>query len=175
MSLTSRQWIHSFSRGASMNNSPVNREVAASSGQTREDRIKHLEFIQSAISRMAGNSFLIKGWSITIAAAFFALAAKDSKPGFALLALFPALSFWGLDAYYLRLERLFRKLYDEVRSLSGDDLRERVGPFSLRIDAYSGRVGSWFQTLFAGSVAWLHVAIVASIAAVASALFFGKA
>jgi hypothetical protein len=143
-------------------------------GHAREDRIKHLEFVQNAIARMAGNSFLIKGWSITIAAAFFALAAKDSKPGFALLALFPTLSFWGLDAYYLRLERLFRKLYDEVRSVSDNDLRERIGPFSLRVERYSDRVESWFRTLFSGTVASLHFAILASIAVVASILFFSR-
>jgi hypothetical protein len=143
-------------------------------GYAREDRVKHLEFVQSVISRMAGNSFLTKGWSITIAAAFFALAAKDSRPGFALLALFPALSFWGLDAYYLRLERLFRKLYEDVRSAPDDDLRERIGPFSLRVDMYSGRIDSWLRTLFSSSVACLHLTIVGSVGVVVSVLLFRK-
>ena len=77
----------------------------------REDLTKHLEFIQAIIARMAGNSFLLKGWTVTIAAALFALAANDARAVFAMLAFFPALWFWGLDAYYLRQERLFRKLY----------------------------------------------------------------
>jgi hypothetical protein len=34
---------------------------------------KHLELIQAVISRMAGNSFLLKGWSVTLAAALLAL------------------------------------------------------------------------------------------------------
>ncbi|MGA8366272.1 MAG: hypothetical protein ACLQMT_14000 [Candidatus Acidiferrales bacterium] len=149
--------------------------MASPPPHTCEDRIKHLEFIQNAILRMAGNSFLLKGWSITIAAAFFALAAKNSRPGFALLALFPTLSFWGLDAYYLRLERLFRELYDEVRLLPDEELSEKIGPFSLQTGSESGGVGSWFQALFSGSVVWLHVTIVVSIAALALALFFGRA
>jgi hypothetical protein len=51
-----------------------------------EKKLKHLEFIQGVISRMASNLFLLKGWTITLIAALFALAAKDSKPGYALLA-----------------------------------------------------------------------------------------
>ncbi len=31
-----------------------------------EQKIKHLEFIQAAINRMAGNSFLLKGWTVTL-------------------------------------------------------------------------------------------------------------
>ncbi len=27
---------------------------------------KHLEFVQAVINRLAGNSFLLKGWSITL-------------------------------------------------------------------------------------------------------------
>ena len=41
---------------------------------------KHLEFVQAAVNRMAGNLFLLKGWSITLIAALFALAAKDANP-----------------------------------------------------------------------------------------------
>jgi hypothetical protein len=42
---------------------------------------------------MAGNSFLLKGWSVTLAAALVALAAKDADLRFAVIALFPALMF----------------------------------------------------------------------------------
>jgi hypothetical protein len=34
------------------------------------DKIKHLEMIQAVISRLANNSFLLKGWSITLVSAF---------------------------------------------------------------------------------------------------------
>ena len=59
----------------------------------REDVTKHLEFIQGVIARMAGNSFLLKGWTVTIAAALFALAAAKSNHTLAIVALFPTLSF----------------------------------------------------------------------------------
>lgn len=87
-----------------------------------EKKLKHLEFLQSAISRMAGNLFLLKGWSITLIAALFALSAKDSNHWYVLLAYYPLLSFWLLDGYFLALERRFRSLYDHVRLLPEDQI-----------------------------------------------------
>lgn len=78
---------------------------------------KHLEFLQAAINRMAGNLFLLKGWTVTLIAALFALAAKDANKSFAALAYFPLLMFWTLDGYFLSQERCFRALYDYVRQL----------------------------------------------------------
>jgi len=79
-----------------------------------EDQKKHLEFLQAVISRMAGNSFLIRGWSITLVSALFALAAKDADRSFAVISYFPCVMFWVLDAYYLSQERKFRSLYKAV-------------------------------------------------------------
>lgn len=120
------------------------------------DRIKHLEFIQSAISRMAANSALLKGWSVTVATALFALAAKDANPQLAGLAIAPALAFWMLDAFYLRLECLFRELYDEVRLLPEPEYEEKVGAFSMRVKPYEGRVDSTFSLMWSPSSFLLH-------------------
>lgn len=81
------------------------------------DKHKHLDFVQSAINRMASNLFLLKGWSITLIAALFALAAKDSNQFYVLIAYFPLFIFWSLDGYFLSQERKFRALYDYVRKL----------------------------------------------------------
>jgi hypothetical protein len=75
------------------------------------DRVKQLDLIQGVVNRLASNSFSVKGWSITLVAALFALAAKDANPLYSAIAVLPAAFFWGLDAYYLRQERLFRGLY----------------------------------------------------------------
>ncbi|SRR5579884_166940 len=112
----------------------------------KEDIVKHLELVQGVVARMAANSFLLKGWTVTLTAALFALAAKDSKATFAVIALLPALSFWGLDAYYLRQERLFRKLYDELRLASDETLRT-VEPFSMSTTEFRDQVPGWFSTL----------------------------
>jgi len=75
-------------------------------------RLKRLEMIQAIIARMAQNSFTIKAWAVTFCSALLALSAKDGTAPFALLAVAPALMFWGLDAYYLWLERRYRSLYE---------------------------------------------------------------
>ena len=51
-----------------------------------ENKLKHLEFIQTVINRMAGNCFLLKGWAITLVAALFALSAKDTNHNYFLIA-----------------------------------------------------------------------------------------
>ena len=79
-----------------------------------EEKIAHLGFIQGVINRMGNNSFLIKGWTVTLVAAIFALASKDTNQNFIYISLVPIIVFWLLDSYYLRQERLFRKLYGKV-------------------------------------------------------------
>lgn len=79
----------------------------------KEQKIKHLEFIEGAINRMASNSFAMKGWMLTIVAALLAIYA-DSNPKnslYILIAIFPTIMFWLLDAYYLYIERKYRDLY----------------------------------------------------------------
>lgn len=87
-----------------------------------EEKLKHLEFIQTSISRVAGNTFLLKGWSITLIAALFVLSAKDSDKIYIFLAYYPILVFWALDGYFLAVERRFRALYDRVRIMPAEEI-----------------------------------------------------
>ena len=129
--------------------------------------IKHLEMIQSVINRLAGNSFSMKGWSITLVAALFALAAKDTNVRYAALALLPGLCFWGLDAYYLREERLFRKLYDAVRTgTTVGNPPAVIPPFSMSTHPFTADVDSWGLTVISKSVFWLHAPIVLAVVTV---------
>ena len=41
-----------------------------------ENKRKHLEFIQGAITRMASNLFFLRGWTISLVAGLFALFVK---------------------------------------------------------------------------------------------------
>jgi len=86
-------------------------------GRGMSSKEKHLDYIQGAINRMASNLFFLKGWSITLVAGLFALAAKDTDRLYMLLAYYPLLIFWLLDGYFLSQERRFRSLYDHVRKL----------------------------------------------------------
>ncbi|GFJ94387.1 hypothetical protein [Phytohabitans rumicis] len=80
-----------------------------------ELRLRHLDHIQGIITRLAQNSFTVRGWSVSLVSVVLAvLSTQDSSAGLAPIALVPALVFWGLDAYYLRGERLYRQLYRAV-------------------------------------------------------------
>jgi hypothetical protein len=74
--------------------------------------IKELEIIQGIINRMSNNSFIIKGWTITLVVVTLLL--KGDKYH-TFIAFIPILVFWFLDAYFLRLERLYRRLYNWVK------------------------------------------------------------
>ncbi len=80
------------------------------------DKIKHLDYIQQTIARMATVSFQVKTWNIGLVTAILAFAAKDRDPSFLWAALLPAVMLWFLDSFFLRQERLYRKLYDAVRA-----------------------------------------------------------
>lgn len=111
-----------------------------------QDQIKHLEFIQSTISRISNNSFLIKGWSLSIAAALLAFSVKESKWSIAAISLLPSMAFWLLDAYFLRQERLFRRLYDKARLPDPE-----IEIFSMDVSPYRDSE-SWVRPIFSTSL-----------------------
>ena len=121
-------------------------------------RPAHLQLIQGVINRLAGNSFLIKGWSVTLVAALFALAAAETEELFAYLAYFPGLSFWALDAYFLRQERLFRKLYDHVRALPEADI-----DFSMNTSSFDADVDPQRKVAFSPTLRLFHGTVAAAI------------
>ena len=51
-----------------------------------EKKIQHLQMIQGIINRMASNSFMLKGWAVTLIAGIFALASKDSDRSYFIIA-----------------------------------------------------------------------------------------
>ena len=85
--------------------------------------LKHLEFIQDIVNRLGRNSFLLKGWSMTVlvAGALLMVRLRPDEPLLALTLLLPAIGFWLLDAYFLRQERLFRDEYNRVRKQDETD------------------------------------------------------
>jgi hypothetical protein len=128
-------------------------------------RIKHLELVQAVVSRMAANSFWLKGWSVTLVAAIVALAAKDADPRFALLAVVPVLIFWLLDAYFLRQERMYRKLYDHVRLHRSEEV-----DFSLDATRFAGQVQGLGGVMFSVTLCWFYAGLLAVSAVVAAAI-----
>ncbi|TON28601.1 hypothetical protein CGH59_25025, partial [Vibrio parahaemolyticus] len=105
-------------------------------------------------NRMGQNSFLLKGWGVTIVAALFALAAQGANKQFVLVAYFPAFMFWLLDAFFLHQERLFRKLYEKVASgdISSDDFTLNTELVRSQVDSYPAIVFSKTLLPFYGCI-----------------------
>ncbi len=101
--------------------------------QLDQAKIAHLEMVQNVITRMASNSFALKVLTVTLTAGVLAFtgAVTDPSPTILLAALVPIVALWGLDAQYLRLERLFRRLYDAIRRGEVEE------PFSMNIAPYT--------------------------------------
>lgn len=76
--------------------------------ELKEFMLKEIDIVQDIIKRMASNSFMIKGWTVILVA--ITLLLRGSKYH-VFIAYIPIIVFWYLDAYFLRLERLYRRLY----------------------------------------------------------------
>jgi len=129
----------------------------------REELVKHLEMIQAVIGRMGSNSFAVKTWAVGLIAGIFALAAADRResPWVLLIALLPVGVFWYLDAFYLRQERLFRRLYDAVRTGAKETVE--AGAFGMSTKHWDQEINLsavfWSRTI-AGLYAPLAVLVV---------------
>jgi len=111
---------------------------------------------------MASNLFLLKGWTVTLIAALFALAAKDANDIYFLVAYFPPAMFWVLDGYFLSQERRFRSLYDHVRKLheSQIDFSMDTQPFgSESRNSWLGAMFSKTLTIYYGSLIAMMVGV----------------
>jgi hypothetical protein len=123
-----------------------------------EAKLKHLEMIQGVINRMANNSFLLKGWSVVLVSALFALAAKDSNKLYIYLAYFPCLVFWVLDGYFLWQEKLYRKLYDKVRSTKESEI-----DFSIDTSLLIKEVRTWSEVILSKTLSIFYSVIIVTI------------
>jgi hypothetical protein len=125
------------------------------------DRVKHLEFIQAAIARLGNNSFLIKGWTLTIAAAIFVVLANRLAWATALVGLVPLVAFWALDGYFLWQERLFRCLYDDARKPDAavELMSMNTAPY-LPLESWRAAVLSGTLMLFYGGLTVINLGLV---------------
>jgi hypothetical protein len=120
-----------------------------------ENKIKHLEFIQLTITRMNVNSFLIKGWVVTIVAAIFVLSQKDAKVQFLWFAPFSSLLFWIMDSYFLLTERKYRSLYDHIRKLQESEI-----DYSMDTNCFKGGKNTFLNGFFSLSLILFYPVII---------------
>jgi len=121
-----------------------------------EAKIKHLEFLQSAIARMASNSFLLKGWTVTLTGGLLALSFKQTDRHYVYISVAVLLLFWFLDSYFLSRERRFIALYDSVRVRPGaeTDFSMDTRPFGKRC--------RWIQCAFSRTLSLFYGGLLAA-------------
>jgi hypothetical protein len=98
---------------------------------SNDKQLKHLEFIQNVITRMNTNSFMIKGWAVTLVAALFALSDKtvSTEHNLYLITFIPVPVFWLLDGFFIATERKFRDLYKIVSKTDENLIDFNMNPY----------------------------------------------
>lgn len=128
--------------------------------------LKEIDLIQNIIKRMAFNSFMIKGWAVTLVVITLLLKGTTYQ---VLIAFIPLLMFWFLDAYFLWQERMYRKLYDWVIS---NRLKTEEYLFNMNAYRFKNDVQSRFRIMFSITLGWFYgtIAVLIIIYAVALCL-----
>jgi hypothetical protein len=118
------------------------------------EKIKHLEFIESIINRFNHDSFLIKGWMITLVSALLVLAVNSTEYKMFLVAIFPVVVFCFLDAFYLQEERKFVELYKQTA-------QGNVKDFSMDVTTYKNVIRcKYSHVLFSKTIFPLYFSII---------------
>lgn len=134
-----------------------------------ENKRNHLGLIQEIISRMASNLFFLRGWTITLIAALFALFVKEinDNPNYIYIIYFPVLICWILDGYFLSQERLFRALYNHVRKLKENEI-----DFSMDTSQFKDEKGNnWLSSMYAPTLLIFYLPLLAIIITVTYLVF----
>ena len=119
----------------------------------KETLHKEIDLIQGVINRMANNSFLLKGWTVTIIVAVLALT-KDTivtndLTYFSLILLIPLCVFWYLDAFFLHKEKCYRELYNWV--IENRPLTEEF-KYNLDYSRFEDNVDSIGKIMFSSTI-----------------------
>lgn len=132
----------------------------------KEYMLKEIDIIQDIIKRMAFNSFMIKGWAITLVVVTLLL--KGTEKYQVWLAFIPLLVFWFLDAYFLWQERMYRKLYKWVIN---NRMNTEEYLFDMNAYRFKDEVQSRFRIMFSITLGWFYGSI-AILIVVYSVLLF---
>ena len=119
----------------------------------KEYMLKEIGLIQDIIKRMAFNSFMIKGWAITLVVVALLLKGTEDQVW---LAFIPLLVFWFLDAYFLWQERMYRKLYDWVIN---NRLKTEEYLFDMNAYRFENKVQSIPRIMFSITLRWFYGSI----------------
>lgn len=132
----------------------------------REDNIikieeihKEIDLIQACITRMAQNSFKIKGWFVSIYAVILALLPEKVNVFLVCITLIAVnIIFWYLDGFFLRTEKVYRKIYDWVLEKRPQNNRELM--YQLNPSKFIGKiekVESVWQVMWSRTLRWFYL------------------
>ena len=127
---------------------------------------KHLELIQGVINRLGANSFLLKGWSMTVlvGGSLLMVRLRSDQPLLAMTLLAPVFGFWLLNAYFLLQERLFRDEYNRVRRL-GDT------QYEMNTEQHKGKTNrTWPKTFLSVTLTAFYLIEIAFVSILSAAL-----
>ncbi|GAB6275070.1 MAG: hypothetical protein STSR0004_19350 [Peptococcaceae bacterium] len=115
--------------------------------------IEELKIIQDIIRRMAFDSFMIKGWAITLVIITLLLKGGSFQ---VFISFIPLLVFWYLDAYFLWQERMYRELYNWVAE---NRLKTEDFLFDLNAYRFKDKVQGKLRIMFSITLGWFYGSI----------------
>ena len=124
-----------------------------------EEIHKEIDLVQACITRMAQNSFMIKGWFVSIYAVILALLPEKVNIFLLCIALVAVnMIFWYLDGFLLRTEKIYRKIYDWVLEARPRNNRELM--YQLNPGEFSGKieeVESVWKVMWSKTLRWFYL------------------
>ena len=121
-----------------------------------DNLFKEIDLIQECIRRMAHNSFMVKGWALTVFAGVTAFTHGDNFNDYILLicsTIIPFVCFWLLDTFFLHTERRYRKVYEvmlEKRRKGDLSGQFELNPHNVSINCFGKTMFSTTLALFYG-------------------------
>jgi len=132
---------------------------------TKEEILhKEIDLIQSIVTRMANNSFLLKGWIVSLIAVLLALTNQTivatKLDYFNFILVLPVIVFWYLDAFFLHKEKCYRRLYNWVISnrMTSDELI-----YDLNYERFKKEEKSVGAIMFKNKTLWPFYGLIALI------------
>ncbi|MCZ8324768.1 MAG: hypothetical protein O9283_05855 [Sphingomonadaceae bacterium] len=125
--------------------------------------------LQGVIARMGSNSFTLKALSASFGSAAIAALSTADKPSpyFSIAAMIPIAMFWLMDAQYLKYEKAYRRLFEDVRTGVHTD------SYSMDPEPFMNDVEGVLKVAISWSLAPFYLAIMISFTVV-SIVLFGK-
>jgi len=116
---------------------------------------KETDIIQGIIKRLGTDSFLIKGWTVSLIVATLIFQGEKFQ---VLVAFIPLFSFWFLDSYYQQQIKLYKKLYKwNVTNRMNTD--ECILDINVN-DRFKKSVPSRVSLMFSDKLIWFYGAMV---------------